>query len=489
MFQTIQAVQEISPHSILKRLFKDLLTGLERYSLAVCLGSFVLGIGLTRLLPGIGSIVSNGIESLLNLYAYVVPFLLYFLFTPSLLKIFDLSKKYGNGWLFSVLRQFALARFLAIVFVVVMLSLILGLPFRLNGEVDLMMALRQSLNQLMHALLFSPFLWGIYAAILTVFPARKISRIGRFFNNVGNTIEAAGQYFVFLSPLFMFAIASFLVHLPSFLEKGLTRSSSLGTQEIQQSLNLNLFGLQMLPAEYSFVGLYIVLGLMTGILCLAWHALYIVCTKIVQPKFRLRNYLKNYWVKIYPLLWSSSSESLAVPLSLNLMKKTFPYVLADIRQFVIAGGSYLGINGTIISVYVMGVVLAKALGVPVNFFQILASLPVIFILGFAVPGIPGELVIFAGAMSHLLAIPPEIQPLFLALYITLQIGLPDSFRTGCNSTDSALVAIMGSCKASLPARWNLKKRVHFSFNLFKRNLRAFSSYKRSPKLVNGRSLD
>jgi len=58
-----------------------------------------------------------------------------------------------------------------------------------------------------------------------------------------------------------------------------------------------------------------------------------------------------------------------------------------------------------------------------------------------VPGIPGELVIFAGSMGILLNIPPAILPLFLALYLTLQIGLPDAFRTGCNSTDHAIVTI------------------------------------------------
>lgn len=119
----------------------------------------------------------------------------------------------------------------------------------------------------------------------------------------------------------------------------------------------------------------------------------------------------------------------------------------------------------------MGVVLAKVVGVEISYMQLVVSLPVIFILGYAVPGIPGELIIFAGSMANLLGIPPDVLPLFLALYLTLQIGLPDSFRTGCNSTDSALVAILSSCKVSLSERWNLKRRLRFSLKFFVRDMR------------------
>ena len=44
-------------------------------------------------------------------------------------------------------------------------------------------------------------------------------------------------------------------------------------------------------------------------------------------------------------------------------------------------------------------------------------------------------------MATLLNLPPEILPLFLTIYIGLQIGLPDSFRTGNNSTDDFVSTI------------------------------------------------
>ena len=42
----------------------------------------------------------------------------------------------------------------------------------------------------------------------------------------------------------------------------------------------------------------------------------------------------------------------------------------------------------------------------------------------------------------MLNLPEAVTPVFLAVYIGLQIGLPDSFRTGNNSTDNFVFAIL-----------------------------------------------
>ena len=63
-------------------------------------------------------------------------------------------------------------------------------------------------------------------------------------------------------------------------------------------------------------------------------------------------------------------------------------------------------------------------------------------ISYGVPGIPGELVLFAGPMATMLNIPEAMLPVFLAVYLGIQLGLPDSFRTGSNSTDAYLQAII-----------------------------------------------
>ena len=42
----------------------------------------------------------------------------------------------------------------------------------------------------------------------------------------------------------------------------------------------------------------------------------------------------------------------------------------------------------------------------------------------------------------MLSIPDASIPVFLAVYIGIQLGLPDSFRTGNNSTDAFVGSIM-----------------------------------------------
>ena len=68
--------------------------------------------------------------------------------------------------------------------------------------------------------------------------------------------------------------------------------------------------------------------------------------------------------------------------------------------------------------------------------------PIVFLISYGVPGIPGELVLFAGPMATMLNIPEPMMPVFLAVYLGIQLGLPDSFRTGNNSADDYVQAIL-----------------------------------------------
>ena len=74
--------------------------------------------------------------------------------------------------------------------------------------------------------------------------------------------------------------------------------------------------------------------------------------------------------------------------------------------------------------------------------ELLMIIPVVFLISYGVPGIPGEFVLFAGPMATMLSIPDASMPVFLAVYIGIQLGLPDSFRTGSNSTDAFVGSIM-----------------------------------------------
>jgi len=125
-----------------------------------------------------------------------------------------------------------------------------------------------------------------------------------------------------------------------------------------------------------------------------------------------------------------------------MVKKFCPTVRDEVRQFVVGTGSFMNINGTVINVFLMTGLVAAILGIEISLLQLALSIPIVFLIAYGIPGIPGELLIFGGPMVLCMGISPEMSPIFLALYIGLQIGLPDSFRTGANSTDECLSAII-----------------------------------------------
>ena len=106
------------------------------------------------------------------------------------------------------------------------------------------------------------------------------------------------------------------------------------------------------------------------------------------------------------MLWATSSEALATPLNLYLTKKHAPWVRREVRRFIIGIGSYMNINGTLINVYILAAIVLLIVGLNVSVVELLMIMPVVFLISYGVPGIPGELVLFAGPMATLLNIPP-----------------------------------------------------------------------------------
>ena len=145
------------------------------------------------------------------------------------------------------------------------------------------------------------------------------------------------------------------------------------------------------------------------------------------------------------MLWSTSSESLVTPLNLYILSRHAPWVRPTVRRIVIGAGSVLCTNGTLICAIILLGLVGSILGIRFSLLELLLAIPVAFLISFGIPGIPGipgELLLFAGPLSLVLGIPPEVLPLFLTLYLGLQIGLPDSFRTGGNTTNNYLYAII-----------------------------------------------
>lgn len=407
---------------------------LEKYLVLLTVAFFLGGIFLAKFWNGFGEAVNNGASAFIEFYGYIAPLAIFVILSPALAKL--LSSNAGKFGAYAV-SWLAIRRLLACIWAVIFTVIIFKFPIFPEGNVSIMAAVTKSVQTVIKMMYSSPFMIAIWIGIITAFVSLKIKWIFKILDKIATGFENAGQHFISLVPLFMMAIGAYIYSLPNSI------NAQIGLEEQFTFSTVNILGINLNPNTISgMILIYFIGALLVGVACFIWHFVLLAITKYKIRTFSIKNYFKDYWVKVYPLLWATSSEALATPLNLYLTKKYFPNVKKVVRRFVVGMGSYLNINGTLICVFVLGGVVTSALGLKPSLVEWLLAVPIIFLLGYGVPGIPGELILFAAPIALLLNLPIAIVPVFLALYLGLQLGLPDSFRTGNNSTDNCVCAVL-----------------------------------------------
>jgi len=412
-------------------MYQILLSKIEKYLPFLSVLFFILGIGLAKQSSGFAGFIDQGIGFFINSYGFIAPLAIYGILTPSLIKMLESQSNQNSQFARYTIFWFSRLRLLACLWAVIFTTIVFDLPIFTNGTVGLGGAILKTIKSLGWMLSHSPYFYALYASVLTVILSLRFPRFFKFMNHWSEGIEKSGGFFVAIVPFFMLAVGSYVCNLPNNLEKqiGDVSGSVLGTFDI--------LGIKINSATSGGMILaYLSGAFLTGAACMAWHFWLLFLAKIHVKRFSIRNYFRNYWLKVYPLLWSTSSEALATPLNLYLVQKYYSGKNEDVRRFVVGLSSYMNINGTVICVFILAGLVAKILNIQISCIQLLFSIPVVFLIAYGVPGIPGELLLFGGPIVLLFNLPPEVVPIFLALYLGIQIGLPDSFRTGANSTDA-----------------------------------------------------
>ena len=379
--------------------------------------------------------VNRSAETFINGYGYVAPLMIFLVLAPVLSRILS-TRRRGSFGLY-VIAWLGVTKILALLFAVVFTVAVFGLPMMPENSVSLGGALLQTSKTLATTLTVSQFFWAIYAAIAVGLVAVKFNPLAQLLEKGVTLIESAGQYIQPIIPLFMFAVGVYVQSIPD--QVGQLDTAGAGTS--LETIRVLGFSIDTSTAT-GMVTSYIVGALLVAAACFAWHFGVLTLAKFKSKQFSVRNYFRTYWIKAYPLLWSTSSESLATPLNLYILSKHAPWVRPTVRRIVIGAGSVLCTNGTLICAIILLGLVGSILGFQFSFLELLLVIPVAFLISFGIPGIPGELLLFAGPFAMVLGIPPETIPLFLTLYLGLQIGLPDSFRTGGNTTNNYVYCIL-----------------------------------------------
>ncbi len=413
------------------------LSAAERHLPWLSLLFFIIGIYLSNVSAAFAYFINDLMETFISSYSYFAPVTIYAILTPTLIKLFSLSNVHGRKFANRTILWFIKARIVACVFAVIATTLVFGLPLH-SGTSGFTKAMSESFHSFIWMLVNSVYFYSLYASAGTVVISLKYDRLAGLLAKGVDLIEYMGRIIVPLIPLFMMGVGAYVTIMPKIIDK------NIGTDIAGSHIgSVTMLGVSLdATTPFGMVLVYILGAFLTGAVCGLWHGALMILAKREMPDFSIKKYFSTYWIKVYPLLWATSSEALATPLNLYLVKKLCPNIRDEVRQFVVGTGSFFNINGTMINVFIMTALVADMLGIQISFLQLFLSIPIVFLIGYGVPGIPGELLIFGGPMAICMGISPEMTPIFLSLYIGLQIGLPDSFRTASNSTDECLCAII-----------------------------------------------
>ena len=410
---------------------------LEKHLILFVFAGLIAGIGVASFSQALVDRVESIINLFIDLYGFIAPIAIFLILAPSLARLFSTRSMGKFG--FFVIRWYAVRKILASLWAIVFILIVFRIPFLPQGSVSLIDGIAETTRSLGVMAATSTYFWAMYASVGVALIAMRVPRLSRYLEALLNRVEEGGHYAMPVIPVFMFAIGAYIYGLPENVQEQI----GLGVESTRGLTDLNIWGWSISPGTSTgMIVIYVLGAVLTAIACFLWQYVFLLITVRQEPRFSISSYIKGYWVKVYPLLWATSSEALATPLNLYLVKKHAPWVRSDIRRFIVGVGSYMNINGTIINVYILGTIVLLILGLNISVVELLFIVPVVFLISYGVPGIPGELVLFAGPIAILLNIPADVLPIFLAIYLGIQIGLPDSFRTGNNSTDDYIGTIM-----------------------------------------------
>jgi Na+/H+-dicarboxylate symporter len=294
------------------------------------------------------------------------------------------------------------------------------------------------------------FFQAMWVSIIIGVIAYYSEKLFKIIEKGSNAVDTFGYYLEPWIPILAFLIGSFIYGLPHAIFQ------SVSPEVLAKMKEVNILGLKLsLQDESGLIIIYFIESFLIGIGCLLWQMIWVLITKKVIEGFSIKDFFKNYWLKIYPLAWATASEKLSMPLNMSLIKRKYKNISVTVRNLVVGLGSYLNINGTAMDVFVLSALVSIVVGHEISILTLLMSIPVIVLIGYGVPGIPGEQVLFAIPMVTILGIPTELTEAFMAIFVAIQLGLPDSFRTGANVTDNGLFAILLNKKYEK----SLKKRA------------------------------
>lgn len=381
---------------------------------------------------GLGPAIGAAAQALIGFYETVAPVLIFAILGPSLLRLLRHDRGEAGRFTVYAVAWFSGLRLAVCLIAALAAALVYRLP--LHDGVQ-----RAGMDwEALPAFFENRYLFTLTAGCLTAWLLRhRHGRAVDFFLRLPDGIEAAGNLLTRFTPVFGFLIGVYIVSLPDMLAAAMGRMHGPALHPVMfRWLDIDT------GAPGGVMSIYLAVTALTALLCFGLHAALVVWVRLRTPGFSVRSYLSGYLIRVYPLIWSTGAESLAIPANLATLRRYGRDEPAALRDLTSGLAATLNLNGTLICCLVLTPAVCMAIGHPLSVLALFGCLPLIFVLGYAIPGIPGELAIFADPIAQALGLSGGERDLFLLLFLSWQIGLTDSFRSAGSATDGVPATLL-----------------------------------------------
>ncbi len=182
----------------------------------------------------------------------------------------------------------------------------------------------------------------------------------------------------------------------------------------------------------------------TGLLCVAWSALYLFGVLAGFCKNQPWRIFRNYYMPTAAYAAGTCSSLLTLPV--NLQNAYATGVKKEVANFVIPFGAVANMDASALMYTAYApFVLSVVCGYEVSLTMMLVSWPAVVLFTLAAPGLPagmGTALWTSTLYTSMLKLPPDEAQSVIAIWVALAGGIPDMIRTATNCTGDGFTAIL-----------------------------------------------
>lgn len=382
--------------------------------------------------------IQAGVDAGIGFLTAAAPYIILFTILPALVDLFDTT---GGRAPVVVLLLFAASSITAGVFAVIVSGLVFQLPLAGGaGGVGFVDSIGNALGDVSASPPILAVFWAFGSAIvlhtLIVFDrvTAETSVAGRIAGKLGYVarqtkalflkifeagVEGLGGLLEYVLPFLLFSVGTFV---PVSVRRASDEAAGASS------------GFSALPW---YLGTAALVAVVTTVFL---FAVAILAVRLTDRD--LGKAAREYIFPVYAFAWSSASSAATIPINLEKADEGLN-AREETRGFVIPLGATVNLDGTLIATMLITPVVTKAVGIPLTFGQLAATLIPLLFMTVGAPGLPAGMSFLAPpVIAAVLGLQGDTATAFIGVWFAFSLGLSDQFRTAVNSVNNGFLTLI-----------------------------------------------